>query len=173
MINQLKPVEIIKDEMGCWIHPEYLKYLDDNHADQEWLSQGEWDQLKKHFNIVTVRLYLEGSISDDLFLEIMDSSNLSKWDPVAPHCFFLIEIGFTEDGAEALFAKEVKAESKEGEQMLLTVNQTIQVTNLSKTTIYRMFDSGELKKVKLGGSTRVELSKELYEKYKEKIQALF
>ncbi|QIT17243.1 helix-turn-helix domain-containing protein [Acinetobacter pittii] len=56
--------------------------------------------------------------------------------------------------------------------MLLTVNQTIQVTNLSKTTIYRMFDSGELKKVKLGGSTRVELPKELYEKYKDKIQAL-
>jgi excisionase family DNA binding protein len=103
----------------------------------------------------------------------MDSSDLSKWDPLAPHGFFLIEIGFTEDGAEALFAKEVKAESMEGEQMLLTVNQTIQVTNLSKTTIYRMFDSGELKKVKLGGSTRVELSKELYEKYKEKIQALF
>lgn len=30
-----------------------------------------------------------------------------------------------------------------------------------------MFDSGELKKVKLGGSTRVELSNELYEKYKK------
>ncbi|EOG4087979.1 helix-turn-helix domain-containing protein [Acinetobacter baumannii] len=57
--------------------------------------------------------------------------------------------------------------------MLLTVSQTMQVTNLSKTTIYRMFDKGELKKVKLGGSTRVELPNELYEKYKEKIQALF
>ncbi|MBP4063469.1 helix-turn-helix domain-containing protein [Acinetobacter baumannii] len=56
--------------------------------------------------------------------------------------------------------------------MLLTVSQTIQVTDLSKTTIYRMFDSGQLKKVKLGGSTRVELPAELYEQYKEKIQAL-
>ncbi|HEE6447054.1 TPA: hypothetical protein R7R87_002770 [Acinetobacter baumannii] len=114
MINQLKPTEIIRDEMGYWVHPEYLKYLDDNYADQEWLSQSEWDQLKQHFNIVTVRLYLEGSVSDDLFLEIMDSSDLSKWNPIAPHGFFLIDIGFTEDGAEALFAKEVKAESKEG-----------------------------------------------------------
>lgn len=70
---------------------------------------------------------------------------------------------------EMLIAKQKARRDK----MLLTVNQTIQVTNLSKTTIYRMFDSGELKKVKLGGSTRVELSKELYEKYKEKIQALF
>ncbi|EXB05053.1 hypothetical protein [Acinetobacter baumannii] len=114
MINQLKPTEIIRDEMGCWVHPEYLKYLDDNHADQEWLSQSDWDQLKEHFNIVTTRLYLEGGVSDDLFLEIMDSSDLSKWNPIAPHGFFLIDIGFTEDGAEALFAKEVKAESKEG-----------------------------------------------------------
>ncbi|MBC6802846.1 hypothetical protein ACT4YX_11865 [Acinetobacter baumannii] len=113
MINQLKPTEIIRDEMGCWVHPEFLKYLDDNHADQEWLSQGDWDQLKEHFNIVTTRLYLEGSVSDDQFLEIMDSSDLSKWDPIAPHGFFLIDIGFTEDGAEALFAKEKLIEGAE------------------------------------------------------------
>ncbi|SSP30573.1 Uncharacterised protein [Acinetobacter pittii] len=113
MINQLKPSEIIRDVMGCWVHPEYLKYLDDNHADQEWLSQRDWDQLKEHFNIVTTRLYLEGSVSDDQFLEIMDSSDLSKWEPVAPHGFFLIDIGFTEDGAEALFAKEKQIEGAE------------------------------------------------------------
>jgi len=54
------------------------------------------------------------SLIIDQYLEIMDSSDLSKWDPLAPHGYFLIEIGFTEDGAEALFAKEVKAERKEG-----------------------------------------------------------
>ena len=70
MINQLKPTEIIRDEMGCWVHPEFLKYLDDNHADQEWLSQADWDQLKEHFNIVTTRLYLEGSVSDDQFWKL-------------------------------------------------------------------------------------------------------
>lgn len=113
MINQLKPTEIIRDEMGCWSHPEYLKYLDDNHSEQEWMSQGEWDRIRDYFNIVTVRLYLEGSVSDDQFLEIMDSSDLSKWDPVAPHGFFLIDIGFTEDGAEALFAKEKQIEGAE------------------------------------------------------------
>lgn len=43
----------------------------------------------------------------------MDSSNLSKWDPIAPHGFFLIDIGFTEDGAEALFAKEKLIEGAE------------------------------------------------------------
>ncbi|HEM6651488.1 helix-turn-helix domain-containing protein [Acinetobacter pittii] len=57
--------------------------------------------------------------------------------------------------------------------MLFTVNETIQVTSLSKTTIYRMFESGELKKVKLGGSTRVEFPEKWLEMYKDKIQALF
>ncbi|AVO89445.1 DNA-binding protein [Acinetobacter baumannii] len=56
--------------------------------------------------------------------------------------------------------------------MLFTVNQTMQITDLSKATIYRMFNSGELKKVKLGGSTRVEFPESLLEKYKDKIQAL-
>ncbi|WP_269527886.1 helix-turn-helix domain-containing protein, partial [Acinetobacter baumannii] len=50
--------------------------------------------------------------------------------------------------------------------MLFTVNQTMQITDLSKATIYRMFNSGELKKVKLGGSTRVEFPESLLEKYK-------
>lgn len=56
--------------------------------------------------------------------------------------------------------------------MLLTIQQAMAVTNLSKATIYRMFKSGEFKKVKIGNSTRVEISNELAEKYKEKIQAL-
>lgn len=74
--------------MGYWAHPQYLKYLNDKHAEQEWLSQSEWNQLKRHFNIATVRLYLEGSVSEDLFEEIMDSADLSKWDPNAPHWFY-------------------------------------------------------------------------------------
>lgn len=56
--------------------------------------------------------------------------------------------------------------------MLLTVEETKKLTKLSTATIYRMFTTGELKKVKLGRSTRVELSKELYEKYKDQVNIL-
>mgnify|MGYP003592630398 CR=1 FL=1 len=56
--------------------------------------------------------------------------------------------------------------------MLFTITQVKAITNLSTATIYRMFKSGELKKVKLGSSTRVELPTEWQEQYKDKIQAL-
>lgn len=49
--------------------------------------------------------------------------------------------------------------------MLLTIEETKKLTKLSTATIYRMFATGEFKKVKLGRSTRVELPKELLEKY--------
>lgn len=56
--------------------------------------------------------------------------------------------------------------------MLFTITQVKTITNLSRATIYRMFESGELKKVKLGNSTRVELPCDWQEQYKDKIQAL-
>ena len=56
--------------------------------------------------------------------------------------------------------------------MLFTITQVKAITNLSTATIYRMFERGELKKVKLGSSTRVELPAEWQEQYKDKIQAL-
>ena len=56
--------------------------------------------------------------------------------------------------------------------MLFTITQVKAINNLSTATIYRMFKSGELKKVKLGSSTRVELPTEWQEQYKDKIQAL-
>ena len=56
--------------------------------------------------------------------------------------------------------------------MLFTISQVKSITNLSTATIYRMFKSGELKKVKLGSSTRVELPTEWQEQYKDKIQSV-
>ena len=50
-------------------------------------------------------MYLEASVSSDDFDEIMDGCDLSKWNPIAPHGFFLFSINFTEDGAEAIWAK--------------------------------------------------------------------
>ena len=47
--------------------------------------------------------------------------------------------------------------------MLLTVDEARKVLKLSTATIYRHFKSGEFKKVKLGGSTRVELPPEMAE----------
>ena len=105
-INQLKPAEIVRDEYGSWIHPEYSKYLDQHHKNQEWLSQDEWNQVKRYFNIETVQFYLEACVSEDTWEKMMDDTDLSEWNPVAPDGFFLMDIHFTEDDAVAVFARE-------------------------------------------------------------------
>lgn len=111
-IKQLEPTEIIRDEIGAWIHPEYRKYLDKHHDNQEWISQTEWDEMKRYFNIKTVMLWMKASASEDDWEVMMDTADITKWDPIAPHGFFLIDIGFSEDDAYALFAREIREESE-------------------------------------------------------------
>lgn len=111
-INQLKPTEIVRDEYGSWIHPEYQKYLDQHHENQEWLSQDEWNEVKRYFNIETVQFYLEACVSEDTWEKMMDDTDLSEWNPVAPDGFFLMDIHFTEDDAVAVFAREKQEESE-------------------------------------------------------------
>lgn len=107
-IKQLKPAEVVRDECGMWIHPEFRSYLDVNHDNQEWLSKEEWSELKRHFNIETVVIYMELSVSEDDWEEMMDSSDIRKWNPIAPNGFFLIDMSFTEDDAYAIFAREIR-----------------------------------------------------------------
>ncbi len=111
-LKQLEPAEIVRDKYGSWMHPEYREYLDKHYNNQEWISQIECDELKRHFNIITTKFYLEASVSADIHEEMMNACDLSKWDPIVPHGFFLIDIGFTEDDAEAVFAKEIGKESE-------------------------------------------------------------
>ncbi|MGO3385362.1 MAG: hypothetical protein ACTIMQ_11600 [Acinetobacter guillouiae] len=109
-INQLKPVEVVRDEYGSWIHPEYRKYLDDHFGDKESISLSEWHELKRYFNIQTVSLWLSASVSEDDFEEIMEMENadLTDWKPIAPNGFFLMDIHFTEDDAIAVFARPIR-----------------------------------------------------------------
>lgn len=107
-INQLKPVEVVRDEYGSWIHPEYRKYLDEHHENQEWLSQSEWDAIKRHFNIETVSFYLESCTSMDDWEKMMENADLTDWKPIAPNGFFLMDIHFTEDDAIAVFARPIR-----------------------------------------------------------------
>lgn len=56
--------------------------------------------------------------------------------------------------------------------MILTVPQTLKLLRISRTTMYRMFDRGELNKIELGRSVRVELPEHLEKKYEKQIRAL-
>lgn len=108
--NQLKPVDVVRWEGGHWTHPAYMKYLDEHFGDKESISVEEWSELKRYFNIQTVSLWLSTSVSEDDFEEIMDmeTADLSKWEPIAPHGFFLIDIAYTEEDAQAIFARPIR-----------------------------------------------------------------
>lgn len=111
-INQLKPAEIIRDGMGAWSHPDYLAYLNKYHSDEEFISSEAWGAMLDHFNVETVVFYLESSVSSDDWEIMMDNCDITKWDPIAPNGFFLIDINFSEDDAYALFAREIRNESE-------------------------------------------------------------
>ena len=56
--------------------------------------------------------------------------------------------------------------------MVITVPQAIKLLGVHRLTIYRMFETGELNKVKLARSTRVELPEHLEKAYEKQIKAL-
>ncbi|WP_119686458.1 hypothetical protein [Acinetobacter ursingii] len=111
-INQLKPAEIVRDDMGQWIHPEYCAYINALSGESDYFTKEEWAELKRHFNIETVSIWMESSVSEDDWVIMMDASDITKWEPIAPHGFFLIDIGFGEDDAYACFAREIREESE-------------------------------------------------------------
>lgn len=104
-IKQLTPVEIKRDETGSWIHPDFLSYLNALESEADFFTNEEWAELKRHFNIETVTLWMEASVAVDDWEEMMDDCDITKWDPIAPAGFFLMDIGFGEDDAYAIFAR--------------------------------------------------------------------
>ena len=63
------------------------------------------NELKRHFNIQTVTFWMEGHVNPDDWETMMDACDITKWNPIAPNGFFLIDIHFSEDDAYALFAR--------------------------------------------------------------------
>lgn len=104
-VKQLEPAEVVRDECGQWAHPDYVAYLEKHHSNQEWLSEDEVAELKRYFNIDTVSIWMESSVNSDDWEIMMDSADITKWDPLAPTGFFLIDIYFSEDDACAIFAR--------------------------------------------------------------------
>ena len=83
----------------------FLNYLNSLESESDFFTNEEWAELKRHFNIETVTLWMESSVSNDDWESMMDDCDITKWDPIAPHGFFLIDIGFSEDDAYAIFAR--------------------------------------------------------------------
>ena len=56
--------------------------------------------------------------------------------------------------------------------MVLTISQTCKLLNIGRTTVYRMFEREELKKIEIGKSVRVKLPDHLAKAYEDQTKAL-
>ena len=56
--------------------------------------------------------------------------------------------------------------------MVLTIAQTQKLLKIGRSTVYRMFERGELERVEFGRPVRIKYTKILTEPYKEQIYAL-
>lgn len=103
--NKLEPMENVRSEMGTWTHPIYSKYMNEHLENEEYVSREEWEKFKNHFNVDTVTFWMESSVNSDDWEIMMDNTDITKWNPIAPNGFFLIDINFSEDDAYAIFAR--------------------------------------------------------------------
>ena len=104
-MNKLEPMEVIRTEMGTWSHPVYINQLCEMIGDKEYITKDEWDNFRKELNIDTVTFWMESTINSDDWETMMDAGDITKWDPIAPNGFFLVDINFSEDDAYAIFAR--------------------------------------------------------------------
>lgn len=111
MDNKLEPQEIVRSEMGTWTHSVYAYHINSTFGEKEFATKDEWEAFKNLLSIETVTLWMEGSVNGDDWEIMMDACDISKWNPIAPNGFFLIDINFSEDDAYALFARN-KRESE-------------------------------------------------------------
>ena len=105
MENKLEPQEIVRSEMGTWTHSVYADHMNSTFGDKEFATKDEWEAFKNSLSIETVTLWMESSVNPDDWEIMMDACDISKWDPIAPNGFFLIDINFSEDDAYAIFAR--------------------------------------------------------------------
>ncbi|WP_313390400.1 hypothetical protein [Acinetobacter sp.] len=103
--SKLGPTEIVRGEMGTWTHPVYSKYMNEHLENEEYVSREEWEKFKSHFGVDTVMFWMESLVNSDDWEIMMDDCDITKWDPIAPNGFFLIDINFSEDDAYAIFAR--------------------------------------------------------------------
>lgn len=104
-MNKLEPMEVARSEIGTWSHPIYTDYINQIMGDLEYISRSGWDAFKNRFNVDTVTFWMESSVNSDDWESMMDDCDITKWEPIAPNGFFLIDINFSEDDAYAIFAR--------------------------------------------------------------------
>lgn len=108
---KIKPIEVVRDECGFFIHPEYSKLLDELLGDREYPTIEEWESFKNELGIKISNVYLENDASKEIVDSYFDGNidSCKDWIPTKPKGdddWNILSIHDTEDGAVCLwFAK--------------------------------------------------------------------
>ncbi|HGG6426298.1 TPA: hypothetical protein ACJG67_002815 [Salmonella enterica subsp. enterica serovar Kottbus] len=102
-MSGIKALPVVRDEYGCWTHPEYDKFC----ADREIIPTGEFDAWAKAKGLEWAVSFMDeeefGSVCADI----------SVWEPEAPEGagWFVGSIHDTEDGAVCIWLRNKGGEA--------------------------------------------------------------
>jgi hypothetical protein len=111
-ITLLQPAEVKRDEDGLWYHPDLPTFEGSDEADE---SSPNWEEWKRQQGLEITWCALEDEPEDHPAYQaywVEGSINISAWNPTWPdgEGWFLLEIGDTEDGPRAWFARRSVSE---------------------------------------------------------------
>ncbi|EEI9212095.1 hypothetical protein BAB39_001407 [Salmonella enterica subsp. enterica serovar Carrau] len=103
-MNEIKEIPVVRDEYGCWTHPEYEKFCDG----REHISTEEFNAWMEENNL---QWNIRTMDEDDFNLDA-DGPDISTWEPERPEGdgWFIGSIHDTEDGPVCVWLRN-KAEA--------------------------------------------------------------
>ncbi|WP_149478898.1 hypothetical protein [Escherichia albertii] len=102
-MNKIKEVPVVRDEYGCWTHPEYEKFCNG----REYISTEGFNTWMEENNLQYVLRFRDEGCAD---LDACDA-DISAWEPERPEGdgWFIGLIHDTEDGPVCVWLRN-KAE---------------------------------------------------------------
>lgn len=106
--TKLVPMEAVRDENGCWTHPQYRDMLDALYCeDYDGITHDRYRKGLLDLGIKdTKALWLsnDDSISIEQYEGMLETCDLTSWNHKAPDGYVLIDIGWGDSDAFARFA---------------------------------------------------------------------
>ena len=139
-LNQLKPMDVVRDAMGFWTHPDVAQYLNEIMGSRESLTHPMVLALLDHFNIdLAIQSVSLSEVDPDA------NGDWSGYEPIAPTSnHFLISTVESENSDDAYlwWAKERVNEIKEPELVYCTTDEDAACDQWEKENEYNDYQNG-------------------------------
>ncbi len=119
VVNQLTPVEVVRDECGFWSHPVYLEYALKMLDGRESCTAEEWKKLQADLGVEIQGVNMEYDAPTWIYEKYVSEGDIAvckEWQPSKPddvNDWFMIDLHDHEDfGAVCLWAKSICEKSE-------------------------------------------------------------